>query len=716
MFSPVSLLTLIVLCLFIYLSVCADEVLTTVLVDDVHHDSNTMDSLVFEDGPYSDEDEALFAKYKDSIEATLLGEASIVGADVHLQLESFLSTHVDERSTLPDEIEAIHQSKRHNEMLMSIHTEEENFGAADRSRVYPKDVDVSDESSEAEKDLGNEKEETPTPSSYQGAYRENPQGAIQNSLEAISGSDGALTEVVDTHLSHAEDFYEQSRNETEPISSEALTPMETAARDLSTRILQIARDNLILFLSHAIDRYEQSNTLVNTSGAPDLVILSQNDIIQRDSEIQLCQEREQQVTSALHRAEQQRDLAEIRIKKCKNDVTVMKITAEQQILATEEEKVSLQYQLKEAQRELLRLRVQLEETRRSSPAVPAPCACNPYATSSKSPLSDPSHPPPPVKSREDSLQGFDASIDQSNNSSIKTRARVTTNFATGKLFDSMLITLQTKGLPSCVGFVAWEYQQLFSVTTVLQTLLGKYLWKQSPPLTMTASERLKTFFVEHIEPRAAQAITHIDEFLTRNDVEEIYMHFVRPNGMRLGDLLRQLGGYLTKLPEQGSTSNIILVVMQDMQLQLQNLVSLLAKQKQVRYVFGSDSEVAVRCALMAVTLWLSYVYFRFLLGIGLLALLLALLPVLLTLLAATILLSLVIPRRKTKKAAKRTKKSNNHDGQNTRFSNDNGDRGANQGSNSSDVKASTSGGYAPRYSGYQGEDITEPRTFIGFQP
>lgn len=712
MFSPVSLLTLIVLCLFICLSVCADEVSTTVLVEDVHHDSNTMDSLVFEDGPYSDEDEALFAKYKDSIEATLLGEASIVGADVHLQLESFLSTHVDERSTLPDEIEAIHQSNRHNEMLMSIHTEEDNFGSADdRSRVYPKDVDVSDESSEAEIDMGNEKEETPTLSSYQGAYREKPQEAIQNSLEAISESDGALTEVVDTHLSHAED--EQSRNETEPISLEALTPMEMAARDLSNRILQISRDELILFLSHAIDRYEHSNALVNTSAAPDLVILSQNDVIQRDSEIQLCQEREQQVTSALHRAEQQRDLAEIRIKKCKNDVTVMKITAEQQILATEEEKVSLQYQLKEAQRELLRLRVQLEETRRSSPAVPAPCACNPHVTSSKSPLSDPSHPPPPVKSREDSLEGLDAYINQSNNSSIKTRARVTTNFDTGKLFDSMLITLQTKGLPSCVGFVAWEYQQLFSVTTVLQTLLGKYLWKQSPPPTMTVSERLKTFFVEHIEPRAAQAITHIDDFLTRNDVEEIYMHFVRPNGMRLGDLLRQLGGYLTELPEQGSTSNIILVVMQDMQLQLQNLVSLLAKQKQVRYVFGSDSEVAVRYALMAVTLWLSYVYFRFLLGIGLLAMLLALLPVLLTLLVATILLSLVMPRRKTKKAAKRTKKTNNHDGQNIRFSNDNGDRGANQGSNSSDMKASTSGGYAPRYSG---EDITEPRTFIGFQP
>lgn len=96
-----------------------------------------------------------------------------------------------------------------------------------------------------------------------------------------------------------------------------------------------------------------------------LKLVNSDEIVLQNQEIQVCKEQSDATISLLHKSEQQRDLSEIRLKKCRNEVTVIKVTAEQQQLAVEEAKVDLEYRLKELQRENARLKVSIEELKRN---------------------------------------------------------------------------------------------------------------------------------------------------------------------------------------------------------------------------------------------------------------------------------------------------------------------------------------------------------------
>lgn len=125
--------------------------------------------------------------------------------------------------------------------------------------------------------------------------------------------------------------------------------------------------------------------IVDVSYLNGLKLLHRDDVAGIAQELHICRDHADAITSMQYKSEQQRDLAEIRLKKCRNDITVMKVTAEQQRLVVEEEKVDIEYRLKEAQREIARLRLAVEDLKRTKVQSSAPCDCkNPQDAGSRS--------------------------------------------------------------------------------------------------------------------------------------------------------------------------------------------------------------------------------------------------------------------------------------------------------------------------------------------
>eukprot|EP01033_Poteriospumella_lacustris_P001476 gene1477-1070_t len=135
-----------------------------------------------------------------------------------------------------------------------------------------------------------------------------------------------------------------------------------------------------------------STCIVDVSYLNGLKLLHRDDVAGIVQELHVCRDHADAITSMQYKSEQQRELAEIRLKKCRNDITVMKVTAEQQRLVVEEEKVDLEYRLKEAQREIARLRLAVEDLKRAKLQSSPSCDCkHPQDTGSRSHSATPAH-------------------------------------------------------------------------------------------------------------------------------------------------------------------------------------------------------------------------------------------------------------------------------------------------------------------------------------
>lgn len=235
-------------------------------------------------------------------------------------------------------------------------------------------------------------------------------------------------------------------------------------------------------------------------------------LVDRDK-VALCQQqsivyKEQNdiLQAATHKAEQQRDLSDIRLKKCRNEITVLKVSAEQQQLAVEEAKVELEFRLKELQRENARLRLVVEDLKRSknSPPVNAAhdCFCDTagsstisgsslatnaakmISSSSLKTTSSISHDTKLVDSSKSSLDSTGMAPPQSHED-VASAGRIksysdsskTSDVSLGGIIGTQIPSWCRKKLfPYLLSFVAWEYRMLWYTGNLIVQVVDPRLW------------------------------------------------------------------------------------------------------------------------------------------------------------------------------------------------------------------------------------------------
>jgi hypothetical protein len=537
--------------------------------------------------------------------------------------------------------------------------------------------------------------------------------------------DSILIRETNSSMEREDELFEDSRS------------FEVKCPDLAAGIPSLLAESGILEIATKLENYSRNGEVVplvirllselekrlhnglEPSQLESLSVVNQDEV-SSIQDLQACREQTDFAISQQFSSEQQRDLTEIRLKKCRNEVSILKASADQQYLSIEESKVDLEFRLKEIQRENARLRISLEDLKRSKLMQHqqqiqnnqnCECPTSSLSTSGSQSASilhsssEQSHsatkpngntsPPKPGLSA--SGTGSEKLPHSAENNSQVSFGRLSSlprhdNATTVPVSNEELSIgrflrynfpnwLRKQFFPYLLSFLVWEYRLLFSGCWTVFNLVDPRIWENGnqrivQPIYKVINEwhqmciRNHSYFWIKLEPNSwlVAFVTSSYSYLEAN--YRRYQAIVSSSfvGDRLvsPELINGTDSLLssTSINEGNHSSSLYAVLIEtfieDCVSVFDQIAGTLAQIHQVKLLFGNNAIIACQMVVLSFSLVVMVLYRKVLLGLWVLNVLVTFLPVLLILLLISSVLGMFMPKRRKVMKTKAKKSAENH--------------------------------------------------------
>lgn len=490
-------------------------------------------------------------------------------------------------------------------------------------------------------------------------------------------SDSSTTALNSTLLPDTEDTFPS--NEASLIlesDSEALSSKSNRTRLLDEMIDRhqiVINDDTLLFLDTLFHQFQQ---FINENST-DFQLVSSSDLMATKTESENCRQNLDQLQIQYQAMEKEKSLFEIRLKMVRNDLTVAKIVGEQQKLSVDEEKVDLEHRVKLLQLENSRLQTEILQARKAATIAAkqhqkqqqqqsVPCKCEGEATAatgnpsssfaslfSTSTGSLPSSKPTPVSRKDEGAASFSGEVRNvtHEDGSIMRTAKT--------LLPIIYTTINTI-FPSAISFIAWEYRLAYRVVDVVKdramvvanesTIIASLLDTKSNDSYLNL---IKEAYQRELAPSVSEVIKEgeavykgygLDGYLT--PVYKLIMTCCY-------SLMSRLKQYYE---EANDVYDMAKWIWQDSEELFHVIGNFIAQNPVIVQALGDSSTIVTKGILLILVFVLMVKLRRVIIGLVLLGVIVALLPLLIALYIGFKLLSFIWPKTKVKKGTKKGKK------------------------------------------------------------